>query len=227
MKTKNIAVIGLAVLLMLVLYNRVVYSSMGSQAAKANQAAEDAESRVKTLQSQVRLATGGESGGKSKGATLEELQNAIPASPALSTFLRSADNIRIASGVTFQSIVPTQPNALGGVSSINLGITVQGGYREVTDYVNRLNKLTRLVLVDNVSVTAGAAATGAAPAAGGPAGPVFAGQGAAPSLQLQLSARLFTLPPGGTVLGASPVGAPGTATRPATGSPTAPGVQNS
>jgi uncharacterized protein len=77
-----------------------------------------AEARVKTLQSQVRIATGEDNGGKPKGATLEELQNAIPASPALSTFLRQADGIRTASGVKVQSIVPTPPTAAAGVSSI-------------------------------------------------------------------------------------------------------------
>jgi Tfp pilus assembly protein PilO len=188
-KTKNIAVIILAVLLVTLLWHRVVYSSMGNQASKANQAAEDAEMQAKTLEAQVRALGGLDA--QRKNPSLQELQNAIPEGPALASFLRAVDTVRVQSGVGFQSIVPNPPAPDGGIASVNLGITVQGTYEQVRDYADRLESLSRLVVVDNVTMNAGAAADGAT-SEGGPTGNVFAGAGAAPLVSLQLSARVFT-----------------------------------
>src|SRR5262249_51368899 len=69
-----------------------------------------------------------------------------------------------------------------------------------------LNKLSRLVVVDSVNFTPGAA-EGASTGSGGPTGSVFAGQGAPPLMTIPITARLFT-PQG--ALGAAP-GAPGSA----------------
>ena len=83
-----------------------------------------------------------------------------------------------------------------------MGITVQGSYAQLLDYVNRLNHLSRLVVVDTVGVTAGASDGSSAAASGPPTGPLFAGQGAPPVLQFQLTTRLLTqaavVPPGGS-----------------------------
>ena len=195
MKTKNIAVIALAAALVLLLWYRVVYSSMSSQASKANQAAQDAEVRAKSLETQLRAEGGTSSGGtKSHKASVVELQNAIPATPAVSDFLRSADAVGSASGVVFQSIVPSQPTLAAGIASMNFGITVQGSYAQVRSYVDGLMALPRLVVIDSASLSAGQATTGAAAATavGGPVGDVFAGTGAAPVISLQLTARVFT-----------------------------------
>jgi Tfp pilus assembly protein PilO len=194
-KTKNLLVAALAVLLVGMLWYRVVYSSMGSQAAKANQAADEAETRAKTLDAQLRALTGDAGKRAPNRASLDELKAAVPDSPALAQFLRQTDAIRAASGVTFQSITPTAPAAAGGLATINVNISVQGTYAQVRDYVSRMLSLPRLVVVDNLSYTAAAAtsSSGAAGApTGGPAGDVFAGQGTAPNIQAQFVARLFT-----------------------------------
>jgi hypothetical protein len=86
-----------------------------------------------------------------------------------------------------------------------MGITAKGNYAQMMDYVNRLDKLSRLVVIDNVQITAGAADDSAGSNGGAPTGPVFAGQGAPPELQLQLTARLLTtaIPPVATTGGAT------------------------
>jgi Tfp pilus assembly protein PilO len=204
---RNIIVIALAVLFVAVLWQRMVYSSMNNQASKAKQATADAETRIKTLQAELNKIDTGDAGAPHT-ATQEELKNAIPPSPALSSFLRSADTIRAESGVAFTSIVPAAPTAASGVGTVGLGINVQGSYAQVTDYVNRLNKLSRLVLVDSVNFTPGAA-EGASTGTGGPTGTVFAGQGAPPMMTIQITARLFTQQ---GALGAAPGSTGGTAT---------------
>jgi hypothetical protein len=57
------------------------------------------------------------------------------------------------------------------------------------DYMDRLLQMPRLVMIDNVSVTA-ATATGSQ-SNGGPTGEIFAGQGAPPLLTVQMTARMF------------------------------------
>jgi Tfp pilus assembly protein PilO len=190
-KTKNLAVIALAAVLVLTLWYRMMYSPLQSKASSANQAAEEAESRVNTLDRQIRQAKGQASDEKSKKAALDELSNAIPVTPQLAKFLRTTDSVRAASGVGFQSITPQAPTLVNGVETTNVGIIVEGEYGQVIDYINRLNEADRLVVIDSIGFsTAGAASAGAA--GGGPVGEVFAGVGAAPNLQVQLTARLFS-----------------------------------
>jgi Tfp pilus assembly protein PilO len=190
-KTKNLAFVALAVLLIGVMWYRVVYSSMASEASKANKAAQEAEASAEALERQLASEIGGKG---SKKPSNEELERAIPADAQLAEFLRSVNRIREQVGVpdAFQSLVPSPPTVTGGVASISVAINVTGTYAQMREYVDRLNSLSRLVVVDNVNVTAGAAAGESGSTAGGPVGDVFAGQGSAPLLTVQLATRLFT-----------------------------------
>jgi Tfp pilus assembly protein PilO len=191
-KTKNLAVIALAAVLVLVLWYRMMYSPLQSQASKANQAAEDASSRVDTLDRQLRQQKGDAEDQKKKDAALEELNNAVPVTPQLSKFLRATDSIRASSGVGFQSITPTEPTLVNGVATINVGIVVEGAEAQVIDYINKLNAIDRLVVIDSIGFSTSGSATASETAGSGPVGDVFAGVGAAPNLQAQLTARLFS-----------------------------------
>src|SRR5690349_12335369 len=99
-------VVGLGVALVLLLWWHFVYSSYESQTAKANQAAADAETRRKALQSQVKTAPGDP---QKKEASLEDLQNAIPSTPAVAAFLREVGKIRTDGGIpeAFQTVTPS------------------------------------------------------------------------------------------------------------------------
>lgn len=200
-KQKNAMVMGLAVLLVAFVWYQFVYSSAESAARKANQEAQDQQTNVATLKSQVSKASGATKTPEQRKAALAEVQNAIPVQAQLSEFLRQTDSIRNATGVAFQSITPSTPTYVGGVANINLGITVQGAYAQVMGYVDRLMQLPRLVIIDNVAVTTTAAQNGSGGSEGattaGPVGEVFAGQGSAPLLQVQLTARLFAVAPDG------------------------------
>jgi hypothetical protein len=176
--------------------------------SKANDATQEAEAREKTLQAQVDRLQGSGTDKEAK-ASLEALETAIPKNPQLAEFLVAFDQIKAASGVVFQTIVPSPPVAGVGNSSINLDITVQGSHAQVMDYVDRVSKMSRLVVVDNVSENAGAAAnsSGEGATGGGPTGDVFAGQGAPPLMQVQFTARIFTQAVAATEATGSPAGA--------------------
>jgi hypothetical protein len=46
------------------------------------------------------------------------------------------------------------------VSAINLAVTVDGGYFQVLDYLNRLEAMDRIVVVDTLSLAPSGARTG-------------------------------------------------------------------
>jgi Tfp pilus assembly protein PilO len=198
-KTKNIAVAAIVTALVLVLWYRVGYSSMASQASKANQAAQDAEAKVKTMDASVHALTPTKKEAAAQKASAEALAAAITKTPALASFLRQTDAIRSASGVQFQSITPSPPAAADGVTTINVSISLQGTYRALHEYVDRLMALPRLVQIDNVGYapgsstsSSGQSSSGSSGPSGGPTGEIFAGQGSAPTLQLTLTGRVFT-----------------------------------
>jgi len=142
-------------------------------------------------------------------AQLETLKAAIPDDPALAQFILDTNDAATKSGVDFLSISPTPPSApatpaagtagasgSSGASAtpaalpaskrpaeIKIALNVTGGYFQVLDFINRLDALPRLVVIDTLSLSGGGGTTG---------GPI--------KLTAQISARMFLrqLPATGT-----------------------------
>jgi Tfp pilus assembly protein PilO len=208
MKSRNLAVGGVVAVLVIALWFMFVLKPMRSDTSKAHKEVVEAERQ--TLGLQARLAqVSDKARNEQTKAELATLHAAVPATPQLSTFIRGANAIAAASGVSWQSVTPGEISRATGGTTISLGIQVKGGYAQVLDYMQRLQDLSRLVIVDNVNI--GSATEGAAGAPGGSGGGVFASEtGADVALNLQITGRMFI---------ASPT-AP-TATDPATGAPVA------
>jgi Tfp pilus assembly protein PilO len=207
-KTKNALVVGLAVFLVVLLWYRVMYSPLKSSATKANDATEQAESQANTLRAQIAKQEKQE---KDSGVNEKVLKTAVPVDDELTTFLRTADGIRDASGVIFQSVTPSAPTIVNNFSTIGIVITAQGTYRQVHDYVQRLLDVDRIFIADNVAFTAAGSSstsTDGEVTAGGPTGDVFAGTGSAPLLQVQVTGRLFHQPPAGALVGSGAAAQP-------------------
>jgi len=200
-KTKNLLVIAIAALLVLALWYRVLYAPMAHSASKDRQSAKDNEASAQTLRSQ--LSSGSiKKNGTNGDASASALTAAIPSDPALADFLRKVDTIRASSGVTLQTIAPSPPTFAGSVESVNLAITVQGTYDQVTQYERELMALPRLVVTDQVSISTGGSTTSASGStSGAPTGHVFAGTGSAPTVQVQMVARMFAQPTGTAIAG--------------------------
>lgn len=153
-------------------------------------------------------------------ADLRALNAAIPATPDLATFILSANEIAASSGVDFLSIAPSPPAAAttaGAPTSVALAIQVKGDFFAVVDYLNRLEDLERIVVVDDISLASGAGSSGSG--AAGASGAT--GASSDPSaLSVTLAARMFTraVPSGATgttgVTGAT--GTTGSTTTPTT-----------
>jgi len=216
MKTKNLAVGILAAVLTVALWYTFLFKPIRAQASKAKAATATERAKVAPLQSQLTQARADAAHAATFKAELQSLELAMPDSPALAAFIREANGIAQASGVTWESVSHAPPTpGDGDVMSITVGITVKGTYPQLVDYLGRLAGLQRLVVVDSVSF-ASAGSTGAGGGtAGGSTGP-FSG---ATELTGTFSGRMFETPDAAdaadgtaTSVGATP--AAGTATTP-------------
>ena len=215
-KTKNLLVTALVVLLVGGLWYKVVYSSMESKASKAKTAANAADTSAAGLRQQL-----GQSGAtkKTKGqnVSLGAMLTAIPVDAAEASFLRSIDALRVATGANWQSITPAPPTSTGSLATISVGISVQGTEDQLARYVSGLAEMKRIFVTDNVTI----AATGNAQ------GGVFA----AGNLQMQVAGRIFgqaqATPAATGATGATgTTGSAATTTGSAAGAPAAAAVQN-
>jgi Tfp pilus assembly protein PilO len=161
-------------------------------------------------------------------AQLRTLRAAIPATPDLGEFILQANEIASAAGIDWLSIAPTPPAAStngGPTSTIAISMQIQGQFSAVLDYLNRLEDLERLVVVDTINVSAASAggATGATGADGGTSSSTSVT--GAPNLSVTITGRMFTdAPPaatpgsGATTTPATPGGS--TSTTPGATTPT-------
>lgn len=101
---------------------------------------------------------------KALESELVRLGHLIPAEPDLDGFIRTMDDVAAKSQVDWSSLVPAPPlpGPAGGPATIGLSIKVEGTFFQVLDYLNRLENLDRLVVVDSMELGA-AGNTGGAP----------------------------------------------------------------
>jgi Tfp pilus assembly protein PilO len=204
MNTKNIAVGALAAVLTLALWYNFLLKPTQSQASKVKSDTAAKKEQLVPLQAQLDQANADAASAGTFKAQLASLQTAVPNSPALAAFIRDANAIASAAGVSWQSVTHAPPVAgSDGISTIQVGITVKGTYEQVMDYITRLNALKRLLVVDTVQFSAGAdagastgagagSATGAATGGSDQSTGPFSG---ASQLVVTVSARMFEMPP--------------------------------
>ena len=221
MKTKNLAVGALVGLLTMALwYNFLLKPTRASEKKVKDETAVE-RTKLQPLQAQVAQANIDAAHAGTFKARLAVLKNAIPESPALANFIRDANAVAAASGISWQSVTHGPPTpGVGGVESISVGIQIKGTYEQVLDYLTRISKLRRLLVLDNVNFTA--AGTTVAPGTGAASGGANASTGpfsGASSLSVTITARMFEIPAGALATDATgATGATGAATTPAGGS---------
>jgi Tfp pilus assembly protein PilO len=208
-RTVLIAGIAGGVVIILVWYF-VLFSPTSKDLNDTRGQVSSAQSQKEELQNTIRRLKALSRNTTQQSASLRTLRAAIPAQPDLGEFILQANDIAAAAGIDWLSIAPSPPVATGGAgpnSTIAVSMQINGGFFEVLDYLNRLEDLERLFLVDTVNVsTAGSdsGSTGGAATTGG-----------APNLSVTLTGRMFT------EAQAAATGTPGTGTG-STTTPTTP-----
>ncbi len=186
----------------LILWWVLIYSPKTSATSTARSEAAAAERRGLDLEATVARLKELNRNRPELEASLRTLNAAVPATPDLAVFILSANEIAALSGVDFLSISPSPPSVglgTGAPTTIAISIQVKGGFFAVVDYLNRLEDLERIVVVDGVNLAG--QGSGASSASNDPA----ADPGA---ISVTLTARMFTR--------ASPAGATGVTSNPGT-----------
>jgi Tfp pilus assembly protein PilO len=151
---------GLAVL---VLWYFLLWSPRSKAIEKAKDRQDTADAALQELRAERDRLQDLRANEAATRARIEQLRQAIPDSPNLAQFILDANDAANQSGIDFLSITPTPPAdagtpAEGGApapAQITLGISATGGYFQVLDFVNRLNRLTRIVVIDSLNLGAG------------------------------------------------------------------------
>jgi Tfp pilus assembly protein PilO len=185
-KMKNMAVAGLVVLLVGMLWYRVVYSPMTSKASKAKTAAHDADAQSANLRQALKGAS--PSATKKQTASDKSTLAALPKDPSEAAFFRSLDALHVSSGASWNAVTNGVPGPSGDFNTIIVSITAAGTQSQIAAFMDGLSAMPRLFLVDNVTLgPADAAAPGSAAPVVHP-GALFAGD----KEQLSISGRIFS-----------------------------------
>jgi Tfp pilus assembly protein PilO len=223
MKTKNLIVGAVAGVVVLAVWYMFVLSPINSQKSKAHKATTAAEKDLQAAQAQLSHLEDLKARSKQIDAQVAKLRAAVPANPAIATFIRQANQIAAETQVSWQSVAPSQQASVpgtgavsvGGTTPIGLTISVKGGVHEVLDYLDHLMAIPRVVVIDTVQVSPGNDANSGG-LDGGPVGDIFAGHGVPPTLTVQITARMFTTPPATATASTTGSGASTTPTTAAT-----------
>jgi len=163
-----------------------LWGPQSSALSGARKRANDATQQGATLRDQLARLQQARRDQPIKQSQLETLRVAIPDDPNLAQFILDANDAASRAGIDFLSISPTPPSAQGQATTpttaaggapaataipIRTSLSISGGYFQVLDFVNRLNRLPRLVVVDSLNIGGGADPT---------------------RLQVSMQARIFT-----------------------------------
>ncbi len=159
---KRTVLIGCAVgaVVVLLLWYLVLFSPTSSDLNDTRDQVSGVQSQNQELENTIRQLKALSRNSVEQQAKLRTLRAAIPSTPDLGEFILQANDIASASGIDWLSIAPTPPaaGAAGGpTSTITISMQIQGQFSAVLDYLNRLEDLERLVVVDTVNVSTAAA----------------------------------------------------------------------
>src|SRR5437588_2910868 len=141
--------VGVAVI---VLWFVALWGPQGSALSSARKRASDAIAARETLRDQLRRLQDSRRDQPLKQSQLETLRVAVPDDPNLAQFILDANDAASKSGIDFLSITPTPPSTAPGAAAgagqpvaIKLAMSISGGYFQVIDFLNLLDKLPRIV----------------------------------------------------------------------------------
>lgn len=169
-----------AALAVLLAWYFLLWGPRNDEISEARDRKDAAESQAQQLQSEIERIRAAQRDEPLRRAQLETLRGAIPDDPNLAQFILDTNDAATKAGIDFISIAPTPPAAAAATpaaattatttapttatttpgtvatapAEIRVVLQVQGGYFQVLDFLNRLTDLPRLVVIDNVAVTA-------------------------------------------------------------------------
>jgi type IV pilus assembly protein PilO len=155
MNRKVIGIAGAGILGMIAIWYVMLFSPQGSALSAAHARLDTAHQRQTELRAQLRALQTAKTAPSTIQAQIDALKQAIPNTPDLAGFIDATNSAAAASGIQFLSLAPSQPAASKGaaISELRLSMAVKGTYFQVVDFVNRLDSMPRLVVVDGLNLT--------------------------------------------------------------------------
>jgi Tfp pilus assembly protein PilO len=181
MRNRALVLFVVAAVAIVALWWFFVYSPLGDDLDQAKDDTAAAEAQTASLRAQLQQLEDIEDRSTEIDAEIMRLDSLVPENPDLASFILAANEIALQSGIDWLSITPSPPQAdPSGLGVISMQITIQGGFFQTLDYLNRLENLQRLVIVDSIDTSAGGTTEGGITTGSGPA------------LSISLAARMFT-----------------------------------
>lgn len=209
MKSRVIIAAVLGLVVVLLAWNVLFYSPAGDDLDEARTDRDALVDQIDDLQAHLERLLDQQKNQPEVEAERARLAAMVPDAADLQVFIRSANKLSFDSGLDWISIAPSEPTpGSSGIAQINMTIQLEGGYYQVLDYLNRMEDLLRIVVIDSIQVSAG----GSDPGGGSTATTAPASVTGAPTLQVNLTARMFTLQQGVVATPTVPVEPGGDAT---------------
>ena len=177
MNNRTIAGGALAAVLVIAVWWMFVFSPVRSDTSTVNTEIDSAQADTQSLEAENKQLEDLEARAPELKADVDRLSAAVPTTPELASFIDAANALGVETGVTWVSVSPTPPATTGSTDTVQISMELEGGYFEVLDYLNRLENMPRLVVVDQVSLSASEDT---------------ADTGGAPSLTASLTGRIFS-----------------------------------
>lgn len=160
MKRNQIIIGAIAIVAVIALWWVFLYSPLNDDLSTAQTETATAQKQTQDLQATLARLQSLKKSLPEKQALLNKLDKAVPKNPDLAEFIVQANDIADQAGIEFLSITPGQPAAgAGGVSEIQLTITLSGSFFQLQDYLQSLENLDRLVIIDSLNVSGAAASS--------------------------------------------------------------------
>ena len=207
---RNVLIAGAVGLVVVILaWYFIIYSPIGEDLSAAETSTAAEQAKTQDLQNTLARLAAQSKNATRQEALLRKFDQAIPQKSDLAEFIIQLNKLATSSGINFMSITDTPPAVGGSSSVISLSINIGGSFFQVKNYLSQLERLERLVIVDGVTISAGAGSS-----TGGSVSDTT-------GLSVTLTGRMFTRavpqPAAGTPSATTPTTAPG-GTAPTTGS---------
>jgi Tfp pilus assembly protein PilO len=185
------------------------YAPVGKQLNDQHTQLAEAQHQTQQLQTQLAQLNDAKSRAPQLARQAGRLSAAVPPTADQADFITSLNDISRSAGILWQSVTFSAPSGAGAgagaggstpagggaTPTIPVQIQIKGGFFQITDYLNRLETMDRLVIVDGVQI-GGGSGSASTPANG------ITASGSKP-LTVTLNARIFTQASTGAAAGTS------------------------
>jgi Tfp pilus assembly protein PilO len=158
MSRKRLAVAAAAFFVVLAIWYVALWSPQGASLQKAKLSATATLQKEVTLKAQVASLQKQRSQVPAFRAQLAQLNQSLPANAEVDKVIDDVNAVVLKSGVTLSSL--TTPIAVGkvaiggtGAIPLNMTMSVSGTYSQLIEFINQINAMPRLTVVDSFGLT--------------------------------------------------------------------------